>query len=32
MEEWYLQQEFFTQARMDKITSWTKQGIVDLFA
>ena len=32
MEEWYMQREFFTQARMDGITSWTKQGIVDLFA
>jgi hypothetical protein len=32
MEEWYQQQDFFTQARIDRITSWTKQEIIDLFA
>jgi len=29
MEEWYEQQEFFTQARMDKIKSWMDQGFLD---
>ena len=31
MEEWYQQQEFFTQARMDRIKSWTNQEVVELF-
>lgn len=25
MEEWYVQQEFFTEARMDKIKAWINQ-------
>lgn len=29
MEEWYQQQEFFTQARMDKIQSWMTQELID---
>jgi len=29
MEEWYQQQEFFSQARMDKINAWTDQGFLD---
>ena len=29
MEEWYQQQEFFTQARMDKIKSWMDQEFID---
>ena len=29
MEEWYQQQEFFTQARMDKIQSWMNQELID---
>ena len=31
MEEWYQQQEFFTQARMDRIKSWMNQEVVELF-
>ena len=31
MEEWYHQQEFFTQARMDRIKSWMNQEVVELF-
>jgi len=31
MEEWYQQQEFFTQARMDRIKSWMSQEVVELF-
>ena len=31
MEEWYEQQEFFTQARMDRIKSWMNQEVVELF-
>jgi len=30
MEEWYMQQVFFTQARMDRINAWTTQKEVDL--
>jgi len=29
MEDWYQQQEFFTQARMDKIKSWMDQEFID---
>ena len=29
MEEWYEQQEFFTQARMDRINAWMDQGFLD---
>ena len=29
MEEWYQQQEFFSQARMDKIKAWTDQEFLD---
>ena len=31
MEEWYQQQEFFTQAKMDSIKSWMNQEVVELF-
>ena len=31
MEEWYQQQEFFTQARMDRIKSWMNQEVIELF-
>lgn len=31
MEEWYREQDFFTQARMDKIKAWTEQEVIDLF-
>lgn len=31
LEEWYLRQPFFTQARMDKICSWTKHRASDFF-
>ena len=30
LEEWYRKQSFFTQDRMDRITDWTKQEIIDL--
>ena len=29
MEEWYEQQEFFAQARMDRINAWMDQGFLD---
>jgi len=28
---WYTQQEFFTQARMDRIKAWMSQEAIDLF-
>ena len=31
VETWYSQQEFFTQARMEKIKSWMSQDIFNLF-
>jgi len=31
MEEWYQQQEFFTQAKMDMIQSWMNQEAIDFF-
>ena len=31
MEEWYQQQEFFTQVRMDRIKSWMNQEVIELF-
>jgi hypothetical protein len=31
MEDWYQQQEFFTQVRMDRIKSWMNQEVVELF-
>jgi hypothetical protein len=31
MEDWYQQQEFFMQARIDRIKSWTNQEAVELF-
>jgi hypothetical protein len=31
MEEWYQQQEFFTQARMDRIKFWMNQEVIELF-
>ena len=31
MEEWYQQQDFFTQARMDTIKAWMNQEVVELF-
>jgi hypothetical protein len=31
MEEWYEQQEFFSQARMDRIKSWMNQEVIELF-
>jgi len=31
MEAWYKRQEFFKQAKMDKIKAWTSQGAIDLF-
>lgn len=31
VESWYSQQEFFTQARMEKIKFWMSQDIFNLF-
>jgi hypothetical protein len=31
VDSWYSQQEFFTQARMEKIKCWMSQDIFDLF-
>jgi 5-methylcytosine-specific restriction endonuclease McrA len=31
MEEWYLQQAFFDQSRLDRIKAWTSQDLIDLF-
>ena len=30
MEDWYIQQDFFTQARMDKIKAWMTQESIDI--
>jgi len=32
VETWYQSQDFFCQAKMDKIKSWMQQDIIDLFA
>ena len=32
VEAWYRQQEFFTQARMEKINSWMLQESIDIFS
>jgi hypothetical protein len=31
MNDWFEQQEFFTQARMDRINAWIKQEPFDVF-
>jgi len=31
VQEWFERQEFFTQAKMDRINSWTKQEPLDVF-
>jgi hypothetical protein len=31
METWYKKQEFFNQAKMDRIKTWTSQEAIDLF-
>jgi len=31
LEEWYIRQPFFTEARMNKIYEWTKHQVSDLF-
>jgi len=31
VESWYSQQEFFSQARMEKIKFWMTQEVLDLF-
>lgn len=31
MEEWYQNQEFFCQAKMDRINNWIKQEPIDMF-
>jgi len=32
MEEWYRQQDFFTEARLNKIKAWKEQEVLDLFS
>lgn len=32
IHSWYQQQEFFTQAKMEKINTWMSQEIVDIFS
>jgi hypothetical protein len=31
VQEWYEKQEFFTQAKMDRIDAWVKQEPIDIF-
>lgn len=31
LEEWYYQQDFFNQVRMDKIRAWIEQESIDIF-
>lgn len=31
LEEWYCKQEFFNQARMDRINNWVQQESLDVF-
>jgi hypothetical protein len=31
VKEWFEQQDFFTQAKMDRINSWVKQEPIDVF-
>lgn len=31
IEQWYIQQDFFNQVRMEKIHSWMSQDIVNVF-
>lgn len=31
VKEWFSKQEFFTQARMDRIDSWMSQEVIDIF-
>lgn len=32
VEQWYIQQDFYTQARMEKIKTWMSQDITDIFS
>jgi 5-methylcytosine-specific restriction endonuclease McrA len=32
VESWYKQQDFFNQARMEKIKAWMAQEVVDIFS
>jgi hypothetical protein len=32
VEEWYQQQEFFTQVKMERIKAWMSQEVVDIFS
>lgn len=32
MEDWYQQQDYFTDVRMSKIQAWINQGAIDIFA
>jgi hypothetical protein len=32
IQTWYQQQEFFTQAKMERINAWMSQEVVDIFS
>ena len=32
VETWYRQQDFFTQAKMERISSWMSQDFIDIFS
>jgi 5-methylcytosine-specific restriction endonuclease McrA len=32
VETWYRQQDFFTQAKMERISSWMSQEFIDIFS
>jgi hypothetical protein len=32
VEQWYQQQEFFTQVKMERIKAWMSQEVVDIFS
>ena len=31
VQQWFSQQEFFSQAKMDRINSWVSQEVIDIF-
>jgi len=31
MEQWYQNQEFFSEARLDRIKAWMSQDVIDIF-
>jgi len=32
MEEWYRQQDFFNEIRLQRLKAWTEQEVIDLHA